>query len=415
MTTETLLPLSGVFDADTGQLLRIGSMGDVAPAAGSVTHDTGPLVTNKLVMAADVHDIKTATALRADGAGKLTAGLAGTTVGTVSLENATSGSIDLTPATGALGTSVVVFPAVSGTVAYVGATQTFTGKTISGASNTLTVRLNTTDVTGTLPINKLATTGTPNGTLFLRDDGQWTTVPSGSFTVVTLNADYTLTAADDQKVFVMGASVIVTIPTGLTPAPAVVFMPKASASVTLHPTGGVTIDGSTSDELRSVVTDPTGFSLTPSYGTANTFFTTVSVASWTTLAGAPTDNAAFNTLIAGYRKKAATPVKLAANLTLDASNAGTGVDTYQDGFIFINSSTPDRTITINTGIRTDFACEFARGPGGAGNLIITAGTGVTIWQKGGTGTKLITGGTSARLKCTGTQDQFFLISDDITV
>lgn len=49
-----------------------------------------------------------------------TLGIAGTTVGTLSFANATSGSIKLQPATGALGTSVLTLPALTSTLAVTG-------------------------------------------------------------------------------------------------------------------------------------------------------------------------------------------------------------------------------------------------------------------------------------------------------
>lgn len=45
-----------------------------------------------------------------------TFGVAGTTVGTIALANATSGTITLSPSTGALGSSVITFPALTGNV-----------------------------------------------------------------------------------------------------------------------------------------------------------------------------------------------------------------------------------------------------------------------------------------------------------
>jgi hypothetical protein len=53
-----------------------------------------------------------------------------------------------------------------------GATTTLTNKTISGASNTLTA----------VPVSALNTTGTPNGTTYLRGDGVWGTPAGGGGT-----------------------------------------------------------------------------------------------------------------------------------------------------------------------------------------------------------------------------------------
>lgn len=237
---------------------------------------------------------------------------------------------------------------------------------------------------------------------------------------VILLTDYTLTEADDQKIFVAGAPIIITIPE-LSRPPACRFVPQLAGSITLHPgTANVLVDGSNGDVLRSTITDPSGFGFIPNYGTANSYSTTTNSASFGSLSGIWTDNAS---LLAGVNSALAlksnirpVPLKLSGGLTLSASNAGPGIDTHMNGFIFVNSSAVDRTVTINTGIRTDFVCDFARGPTNVGNLVFAFGAGVTVFTKGSLATaRLASGGTSARLVCTGTQDQFFLISDDLTV
>lgn len=68
--------------------------------------------------------------------GALALGQSGT-LGTVSLGNATSGTIKLQPVAGALGTTVLTLPAGSDTLAAIAATQTLTNKSISGSANTL--------------------------------------------------------------------------------------------------------------------------------------------------------------------------------------------------------------------------------------------------------------------------------------
>lgn len=60
-----------------------------------------------------------------DGTSVVSLGVAGTSVGGVKLANATSGSIEIEPTTGALGTVVATLPANSGTVAETNLAQTF--------------------------------------------------------------------------------------------------------------------------------------------------------------------------------------------------------------------------------------------------------------------------------------------------
>jgi hypothetical protein len=85
-----------------------------------------------------------------------TLGVAGFTVGTLSFANATSGAVTIQPATGALGAAAATLPAGSYNVVGDSISQTLTNKTISGAGNTLTVRL-ASDVTGALPFANLPT------------------------------------------------------------------------------------------------------------------------------------------------------------------------------------------------------------------------------------------------------------------
>src|SRR6185295_15041498 len=63
---------------------------------------------------------------------KVTLGVAGTSVGAVAMNNATSGSITLQPATGALGATTLTLPSGTDTVATLAATQALTNKTYEG-------------------------------------------------------------------------------------------------------------------------------------------------------------------------------------------------------------------------------------------------------------------------------------------
>lgn len=155
---------------------------DTNPAGGggggTVTNGGGALTNNSLVLGAGSADTKVSAALRTDGAGKLTAGLAGTTAGSLRLENATSGTIDIVPPTGALGTRTLTAPAVTDTLAGIAATQTLTNKTIDGGSNTVQ----------NLGLATLSATGTPDGTKFLRGDNTWAVPGTSTFSQTLLNA-----------------------------------------------------------------------------------------------------------------------------------------------------------------------------------------------------------------------------------
>ena len=69
-----------------------------------------------------------------DGTSKLELGTAGSTIGSVQLFNATSGSITLTPATGALGAVTATLPANTGVVAELNLAQTFSALQTFGSN-----------------------------------------------------------------------------------------------------------------------------------------------------------------------------------------------------------------------------------------------------------------------------------------
>jgi hypothetical protein len=75
------------------------------------------------VLGAGTTDTKVVAGIITDGTSKVTLGVAGTSVGSIDLKNATSGTITLAPVTGALGTVTVSVPATTGTLYISGGTD----------------------------------------------------------------------------------------------------------------------------------------------------------------------------------------------------------------------------------------------------------------------------------------------------
>ena len=97
--------------------------------SGTVTATGGNLTSNSIVLGAGTTDTKVIAGLTHDGTAKVTLGVAGTSVGTIDFKNATSGTLTMTPPTGALGTITLTLPNASSTLPIFGQQVTFTGPT----------------------------------------------------------------------------------------------------------------------------------------------------------------------------------------------------------------------------------------------------------------------------------------------
>jgi filamentous hemagglutinin len=121
-TTATALAANGANCAAGQYPLGVDASGavescTVAAGSGTVTNAGGDLTANSVVLGAGTVDTKVVAGILTDGVGKVTLGVAGTTVGSVDFKNATSGTVTVAPVTGALGTVTISLPASTGTVA----------------------------------------------------------------------------------------------------------------------------------------------------------------------------------------------------------------------------------------------------------------------------------------------------------
>jgi hypothetical protein len=159
---------------------------------GTVTHTGGALSSNGVVLGAGSGDTKTAAGLTTDGTSQLTLGEAGTSVGSIVYKNATSGSITVSPATGALGTVTYTLPAASGNVVIDSATQNLTNKTL----NKVTVTAPATSATITIADGKTFTVS-QNTTL----DRQSSTGIPVEFAIACSDMTTAITAATNKAYF----------------------------------------------------------------------------------------------------------------------------------------------------------------------------------------------------------------------
>jgi hypothetical protein len=164
-------------------------------------------------------------------------------------------------------------------------------------------------------------------------------------TTVALSADYTLTAADDGKIFVAqaGLTLTLTVPTGLSWVTGVVIKPANTGSVTLHPTGGAMVNGSTSDVAINIITNPVPAALVATAVTDN-YGLTVAGSSFAALTGAATDNADLASRLALLMALPPGGNKQSAAYTLAATDNG--------GFVWLAAQTADKAFSIPNTLAT---------------------------------------------------------------
>lgn len=150
-----------------------------AAGTGTVTNTGGNLTANSVVLGAGTVDTKVVAGIVSDGTSKFTLGVAGTSVGAVAFNNATSGSVTLQPVTGALGAVTLSLPAATDTLVGKATTDTLTNKSIDAGQ-----------LTGTVSVNRFNSGTSASSSTFLRGDGTWAT-PAGSGTVTATGGSLT--------------------------------------------------------------------------------------------------------------------------------------------------------------------------------------------------------------------------------
>lgn len=79
----------------------------------------------------------------------------------------------------------------------------------------------------------------------------------------SVSAGFTLSAADDGKVFTCTTALTITIPQGLSPRPTIIVNPPPTGDVSLDPTGSAQLNGAGTTLTRSRANNPAGFAVVP--------------------------------------------------------------------------------------------------------------------------------------------------------
>lgn len=212
---------------------------------------------------------KTIAGITSDGVSVLTLGVAGTSVGSLALKNATSGTLTLAPPTGALGAVTVTIPDATDTLVNLASSQALTNKTYDGLTHTalatgFSIAGGTSSKTLTIS-NTMTLVGTDSSTY---------TFPSASATMTQTIASGTSTLGTSSIASGACATVVTTTATGTASSDAISWNPnqsiKAVTGYVPSTTGGLSIAAyPTSNNVNFDVCNWSTASITPGSVTLN--------------------------------------------------------------------------------------------------------------------------------------------------
>lgn len=132
------------------------------PAGAGTVTNTANLGNNAVVVGdGGTTGVKTVVGLMTDGTSQLIVGVAGSSVGSINFHNATSGSITLQSATGALGSSVLTLPIATDTLVGKATTDTLTNKTFDTAGTGNGLKINGTAITAVTGTGSVVLSASP--------------------------------------------------------------------------------------------------------------------------------------------------------------------------------------------------------------------------------------------------------------